>query len=450
MTGENIICFAKDWSEDPTSNNHVMRELARGNRVLWMNSISTRTPSLANGRDLKKLALKVAGFLQGAKQVGDQMWVYTPIVLPLPHNPLATALNRAILTTTLRMLRRKLSMDEFQLWTFLPNVVEYVGTLGESLVVYYCVDEWSRFSSVDGPKIAAAEDRLCQRADVVFATAQSLVDRRLTLNPQTYLATHGVDHELFSRALDETTPIPRDLAALPQPALGFYGTIQDWVDLDLMAYLAERHPEWSFAMIGKLCVDVSRLARYPNIHWLGRKPHSELPNYCKGFAAGLIPYILNERVLHVNPIKLREYLSAGLPVVSTAVPEVAHYQGRGMRDEGRETTVPISSLIPHPSSLTVAGGYAEFERGIAAALSSDTSERRRQRSDAMRAETWERKVAEVSAHVMRVKAKQRAEGALGAGRQASGVGCRASGAGEAGPHAQRPTPNAQRPEEQSA
>src|SRR5438552_10679474 len=89
VTGENILCFAKDWSEDPTSNNHVMRELARGNRVLWMNSISTRTPSLANGRDLKKLALKVAGFLQGAKQVSEQMWVYTPIVLPLPHNPLA-------------------------------------------------------------------------------------------------------------------------------------------------------------------------------------------------------------------------------------------------------------------------------------------------------------------------------------------------------------------------
>src|SRR5438034_4524868 len=97
VTGENIICFAKDWSEDPTSNNHVMRELARGNRVLWLNSISTRTPSLANGRDLKKLALKVAGFLQGAKQVSEKLWVYTPIVLPLPHNPLATALNRAIL-----------------------------------------------------------------------------------------------------------------------------------------------------------------------------------------------------------------------------------------------------------------------------------------------------------------------------------------------------------------
>jgi glycosyltransferase involved in cell wall biosynthesis len=279
-------------------------------------------------------------------------------------------------------------MDEFQLWTFLPNAVDYVGKLGESLVVYYCVDEWSQFSYLDGPKIAEAENLLCQRADIVFATARSLVERRRSLNPHTYLATHGVDQPLFARALDPATAVPPDLAALPPPVLGFYGTIQDWVDLELIEYLAERHPEWSLAMIGKLCVDTSRLARYPNVHWLGRKPHAELPNCCKGFAVGLIPYVLNERIRHVNPIKLREYLSAGLPVVSTALPEVEYY-----RDH-----------------CWLAGGCEEFERGVTAALGSDTPERRRARSEAMRAETWEQKVAAVSARVMRVKAEKAAAG----------------------------------------
>ena len=170
--------------------------------------------------------------------------------------------------------------------------------------------------------------------------------------------------------------------------LGFYGTIQDWVDLDLIAHLAERHPEWSIAMIGKICVDVSRLAKYPNIHWLGRKPHSELPGYCKGFTVGMIPYILNERILHVNPIKLREYLSAGVPVVSVALPEVEAY-----RDH-----------------CCLAGNAGEFERGIAAALAGDTPEQRRQRSDSMRAETWEEKVAVVSARVVQVQARKRAGG----------------------------------------
>jgi hypothetical protein len=141
-------------------------------------------------------------------------------------------------------------------------------------------------------------------------------------------------------------------------------------------------------MIGKPCVDTSSLAPYPNVNWLGRKPHSELPNCCKGFAVGLIPYVLNERILHVNPIKLREYLSAGLPVVSTALPEVEYYRDR----------------------CCVAASYEEFERGIAVALAGDTPELRGHRSDSMRAETWERKVAEVSAHVMRIKAEKQAAG----------------------------------------
>jgi glycosyltransferase involved in cell wall biosynthesis len=384
MTGENIICFAKDWNEDPTSNNHVMRQLARRNRVLWMNSIATRTPSLASGRDLGKLRRKLASSLHGAKQVSENLWVYTPIVVPLPHSRLATALNSCILRATLRVLHRKLGMKEFQLWTFLPNVADYVGRLGESLVVYYCVDEWSEFSYVDGPKIAAAERRLCERADVVFPTARSLVRDRRRLNSNTFLAAHGVDHALFSEALDEATPVPPEVTSLPQPVLGFYGTLQDWVDLDLWAYLAARHPEWSIALVGKASIDASCLAKYPNIHFLGRKEHSELPKYCKGFSVGLIPYLVNDRIIHVNPIKLREYLSAGLPVVSTSIPEVAYYS----------------------DYCKLASTHEEFARGVEAAIRSDTPQLRRRRSEAMRAETWEQRVSELGERVMCIKTRK--------------------------------------------
>jgi len=385
MTGENIICFAKDWNENPTSNNHVMRELARGNRVLWLNSVSTRAPSLSSGRDLKKIAAKLASFTRGVTQVGERFWVYTPIVLPFPHSQLATTLNRTILQVTLRMLRRKLGMDEFQLWSFLPNVAEYVGRLGESLLVYYCVDEWSKFSYLDGPRIAASERLLCKQADIVFATSRALVESKRAFNPETHLATHGVDHDLFSRALDPATPLPPDLASLPQPVIGYYGTIQDWVDLDLIRYLAERHPEWSFALIGNTFVGTAAFENYPNVHFLGRKPHSELPAYCKGFAVGLIPYLQNDWSFHANPLKLREYLSAGLPVVSTALPEVTYY-----RDH-----------------CYIGSDYTEFESGIEAALREDTPQRRQRRSDAMRSETWERKVALLGSQVMRLKARER-------------------------------------------
>ncbi len=381
MNGENIVCFARDWHEDPTSNNHVMRELAKSNRVLWLNSIATRTPSLTSGRDLKKIVRKLTRFLRGPQQVQENLWVYTPLALPFPHSKPAVALNRTLLRATVRLLRRKLGMRDFQLWSFLPNVGDYVGTLGEAVSVYYCVDEWSLFSNIDGPKMEAAERRLCEKADLVFAVAGTLVTKKQPYNPETHLATHGVDHALFAAALDEKTPVPADLAALPQPVLGFYGTIQDWVDLDLIVYLASRHPEWTIALVGQAYVDTTILKAYPNIHLLGRRPHAELPNYCKGFAVGLIPYLLNERMRYVNPLKLREYLSAGLPVVSTAVPEVFCYE----------------------EVCTVAGDHAAFERGVEQALRTDTPDARCRRSAAMRAETWEQKVARLGEHVMRVK-----------------------------------------------
>src|SRR5438128_10425974 len=97
LTRENIICFAKDWNEDPTSNNHVMRLLARDNRVLWLNSIATRTPNFSSGRDLSKIGRKLASFARGPRAAADTLWVYTPIVLPFPHLRGATSLNRQIL-----------------------------------------------------------------------------------------------------------------------------------------------------------------------------------------------------------------------------------------------------------------------------------------------------------------------------------------------------------------
>lgn len=272
-------------------------------------------------------------------------------------------------------------MREFQLWTFLPTVGEYVGTLGESVSVYYCVDQWSGFSYLDGDKIAAAEESICRRVDIVFVTTARLAEQKRRFNCNTFLAPHGVDYDLFRRAIDGATEIPPDVAALPQPVLGFYGTIQDWVDQDLLVYLAERHPEWSIVLLGPTFVDVSRLERLPNIHLLGRKRHEELAAYCKSFAVGLIPYVISDRMLAVNPLKLREYLCAGLPVVSTPVPEVEQYR----------------------QHCTVARNHSEFERGVEEALRTASLESRHVRSEAMRSETWERRVAALIRHIDELK-----------------------------------------------
>ena len=220
------------------------------------------------------------------------------------------------------------------------------------------------------------------RADVVFATSRPLVEKLSKLNPRTYLASHGVPYQMFARALDESTAMPAELLALPRPVLGYYGLIEEWLDLDLIAHVATRRPEWTIVLVGKTCVDTSRLTRFSNVRFLGRKPHHELPAFCKGFDVALIPHKVNELTRHMNPIKLREYLSAGLQIVSTDLPETRHL----------------------PDYCIVARDYQEFEAGIEKALSNDSPLVRRQRSCAMRDETWDRKVEELGATVLRVRA----------------------------------------------
>jgi glycosyltransferase involved in cell wall biosynthesis len=370
---EPIIAFSKDWHEDPTSNHHVLRELAKTRRVLWLNSIATRRPVMSSARDRAKIRRKLAEVAHGAVNVENDLWVATPIVLPLPGNAIATAINQRIVRWTIGALRAQLGIERFHLWTFLPNTGDYVGTLGEDLAVYYCVDEWSTFSGLDAVATARAERRLLERVDVTFATSRALVEAKRAVCRDTYHAPHGVDHARFATALDDDTAIPDDLAALPGPRIGFFGTLRDFIDLPLIAEVARARPAWSFALIGQQLCDVSVVRDLPNVHLLGQKPHAQLPAYCRGFDVGLIPYRIDHRVRYVNPLKLREYLSAGVPAVATPMPEV----------------LPLSHLC------RVAASAGDTVRAIEAALREGDPASRRARSASMTNETWAGRVREI-------------------------------------------------------
>ena len=375
-----IVAFAKDWHEDPTSNHHVLRELAKTRRVLWLNSLATRTPKLSSGRDLGKIKRKLKEFAAGPQNVENDLWVMSPLVLPLPHSAAARAINRHVLRATIRGLRLRLGIKDFQLWTFLPNTADYIGTLGEQLAVYYCVDEWSMFSYLDKAQTQAAEQKLLERVDAVFAINHALAETKREKNRATYVSPHGVDHALFARALDDATVVPADIASLPHPRIGFYGTLQDWVDFDLIAQVARRRPAWQIVLIGQQLADVSALRQIPNIHLLGQRKHHELPAYCKGFDVGIIPYKIDERMTFVNPLKMREYLSAGLPVVSTPVPEVKRYA----------------------QMCAIAGTADEFVAAIERALKEAGPAARGARSRAMTNETWAARVADVTRTVDKI------------------------------------------------
>jgi glycosyltransferase involved in cell wall biosynthesis len=372
--GTDIICFSKDWHEPKTSNHHVMETLARTHRVLWVNSIATRSPNLASGNDLKKIARKVRSWFRGVERVSANLRVITPVVLPLPGSPAAQAINRFLVLWAVHRAARRWRLIRPQLWLFLPNAVDYAGSFDESAVVYYCVDEWSQFTHINGAFIREKEDRLLRRADVVFVVSAALAESKTASSRPPHIVRHGVDHALFARALEQGFEPAPEFRGLPRPVVGFTGSLYDWVDQDLIADMARRRPDWSFVLVGKIMTDVAALRQAPNIHLLGNKPHAELPRYCRGFDVGIIPYRLGDpRMQSVNPLKLREYLASGLPVVTVDLPEARQVD----------------------ADAFIAAGADGFIAAIEQAIRADSPDRRRARSDRMRSESWEARVADI-------------------------------------------------------
>ena len=316
-----ILCFASGYDAPPTSKHHVMHLLAEHNRVLWVNYHASRAPSVCSS-DLAWIWAKLKQVARGLSKPRENLWVLTPLVVPLPGSRLVRQLNRASLPWQIKSALGRMGGGPLQIWSFAPDVAYLVDEFRPERVLYYCVDDFASFSGYDRQQVLRDEAALCRRADVVVTTSLALQEAKQSLNPHTLMVSHGVDYEHFRSALTRSWPEPADLAGIPHPRLGFFGLIRDWVDLDLLAEVARRRPAWHFVLLGDSTIDLGPSGGLPNMHFLGRKPYGDLPAYCAGFDLGLVPFRINELTRAVNPIKLREYLAAGLPVVSTPLPEV--------------------------------------------------------------------------------------------------------------------------------
>jgi glycosyltransferase involved in cell wall biosynthesis len=323
LRGRDLVVFSNDWGGDPLSKTHIMRILARDNRILWVNSIGNRAPK-PNAHDARRIWNKLAAFRRGLCEVEENLFVLSPLAIPFFGSGWVRRINRVLLRAQIQSAIRRLGFERFISWSYLPASAPVSGRLGEELVVYQCVDEFSAFSDTNGRHIAELERQLLAKADLVITSAERLRENKRRLNPNTVLVRHGVDWRHFVRACDPATRVAEEIAHLARPVIGFFGLIADWVDLQSLEDCARAHPEGTVVVLGKVApgVDVSRLEALPNVKLLGRKRYEDLPAYCKGFDVAVNPFRVNELTLNANPLKVREYLAAGLPVVSSAIPEV--------------------------------------------------------------------------------------------------------------------------------
>jgi len=379
LEGRDIVCVGSaDWATELPINQHqLMGRLAARNNVLFIESLGLRRPQLA-GRDLSRLWRRLRRGLRGA-QPADGLHVLAPLVLPLHSVGAVRALNRWLLRFQAGRAARKLGMKAPVLWAYVPQAEVLLDVLDPALVVYHCVDDVAAQKGVDAESFRAAEERFARRADLVLASAPALAERMRTLSGHVLYAPNVADTPTFVKAL-EPGPVDPAVEALPRPRLVFQGAIvATKLDVALIADVARLRPDWSVVLVGPVGAgdpggDLSPLEGAPNIHLVGPRPAGELPQVLRGADAGLIPYAINDLTRSVFPMKVYEYLAAGLPVLATPLPAL----------DGVEAIDTVSD-----AAALVAAAEREF--------AADSPERRRERSDAAAAHSWEARIEEIEA-----------------------------------------------------
>lgn len=370
-TDYEVIVLTDEWDGLPFSCKHLLRHFLPEIQLIWVQVIGLRSPRL-DWYDIKRSIFKILSWIapkaqNKSKAYPDNLTLVNPIQIPYNQFRLVRWLNKLFM---LKAIRKVLNMRKARkrilltTWPFLGN---FVGEFGEAISIYYRVDDYAEFPGVNKQLIERLENELVSKVDIVIATAENLLELPGVNNVRQYLP-QGVDYEHFVSPPPDAATASK-MSKIKTPIIGFFGVLDQWIDIELIGGVAMRHPEWSFVIIGPSQIVQSKLPRQKNIYYLGPVEYEKLPGYAKYFDVGLIPFKINKLTLAVNPLKLMEYFSLGIPVVSTPLPEVAKYN----------------------ELVEIGSDAKELEEAIKVSLESDSEEKQNIRRELAKEHGWEKK-----------------------------------------------------------
>lgn len=372
MGGISIVYFGNDYfAENRTSAHHIARRLAARFPVLYVETPGLRAPQ-ASARDLNKIVAKVRQAAAAPRRLDERFWHMTVPQIPFRSVPGVAEGNRLFSAALVRFWSRKLGLQNPVSWFTVPHAHGSLGRLGERLSVYYCVDDYAALPGVDAERVRAMDLDMSRRASLIFAVSRHLESQKRPLNANVVYSPHGVDAELFGRAMAED-PVPEAARSWPRPVIGYFGVLDGRFDVELLEQLAVRRPDWTFAFVGRAATDLRSLPALANIRLQPPVPYETLPDWARAFDVCLMPYRSGAFAQAANPLKLREYLATGRPVVSTPMPEAA----------------------PFAEHILLAEGADAFARQIEAALSDEVAAQRPARLAAVQQMTWDARVEEI-------------------------------------------------------
>jgi glycosyltransferase involved in cell wall biosynthesis len=353
-----VLISTADW-DNPywTNKQHMAVEFARrGHRVFYVESQGLRAPT-ATGKDFKRIIKRLKTGVRAPRQPKPNIWVWSPLVVPLHRFGLVRALNRTLLKVGMKFWCAWNGIRPDILWTYSPLTTELYDLSAYPTVVYHAVDDVKMQPGVPYDAVAQGEVELAKQAHLIFTTAPKLQTFYEAINPRTYFYSNVADYHHFNTALSSELAVPQDIARMQKPVIGFVGAISSYkLDFELIQSIARSRPDWSFVFIGEIgegdpLTDASTLKGNPNIHLLGGRPYATLPSYLKGMDVAIIPSLINDYTRSMSPMKFFEYLAAGKPVVAT----------------------PLAALEAYPRVVQLRESASAFEDGIVAALNGGAS-----------------------------------------------------------------------------
>ncbi len=377
---EPVVCFGcyDYWNSNPGSPIQLMNAIGqRGHPVLWINSIGMNLPRLRRSGLGRRILMRLRSWARWLRPARPGFHVLAPIVLPLFGNPVIERLNDRWLVFQIRLAYRILGFRRPLNLVCMPSFAGAVARLPRSRLIYYYTDKYDAYRDIkDRDAIRARDQALFADADLVLCASQKIHAGLRDKRPGVHYLPHAVDAERFRRVLEADTTIPPDLADIPSPRIGYFGSLTDSNDIETIRYCAQSDPTLQFVLIGRVLSDFSAISELPNVHLLGFKSPEQIPLYGKYFDVAFMNWKLTEWIRHCSPVKTKEYLALGLPVVS----------------------VPIEELVERFADVVeLAESGPDFLAAIHRALASDSPERRRERIERVRDESWSGRVEEIFA-----------------------------------------------------
>jgi len=326
-----IVCFGdSDWWYHNRSHMdmQIMKRCARLTKVLYVNSIVIRKFNIKEGTMfLRRVKRKFHSIVRGIRPSGiKNMTIYSPFSLPVHHINFARQLNAFAIQRQIRRCMNKLGIKKPIIWVACPGAAQIALKLPHLKLVYQRSDCYEELPCIDSCQIKKYDQLLKREADLVIYVNRALMRKECHQCKKSILLDHGVDFDIFAGA-DHNEYIPEDIKTIPHPVLGFYGNIDNHTcNIELIEQIADILTDISIVLVGNSSVDLSRLAARRNIYILGQKPYDQIPHYAKCFDVCFMPWQQNEWIKACNPIKLKEYLALGKPIVSTPFTELESYK----------------------------------------------------------------------------------------------------------------------------